>query len=231
MNNELKQVYINESDKLNFLSKSGIDNFKKFIKLNSEYDLMFLSSKYLKPNYVFEITENTNILIKFKINKIEKKESENINENVKKIKLKIKQIRSQRTNIVNKDNVPTEIFNEYTKLKKICTHLPIPPPHEVLKNPEQYKMMVSMALKNELVKQIPSNHPYIKYFKLLSKEIGIVNELQPQLQPQLQQHLPQLSPITNTRLELSDILEPEKQSENTISNDDDDTEDEDYNII
>lgn len=173
MQTELIQVYIDETYKTFFLSKSGVDSFKKFIKLNKEYDLVFLSSKYLKSHHVFEITEQTEKLIKFKIIKV--KEPENIKENVEKIKQKIKQIRAQRLNIVNKDNVPSEIFNEYTKLKKLGGNLPIPSPSEVLKNPDQYRVMISMALKNELVKKIPSNHPYIKYFKLLAKEIGFVD--------------------------------------------------------
>lgn len=173
MQTELIQVYIEETDKTHFISKSGVDSFKKFIKLNKEYDLGFLSSKYLKLHYVFEIVEQTEKIIKFKIIKV--KEPENVKENVDKIKQKIKQIRAQRLNVVNKDNVPSEIFNEYTKLKKMGGNLPIPSPSEVLKNPDQYRVMISMALKNELVKKIPSNHPYIKYFKLLAKEIGFVD--------------------------------------------------------
>jgi len=80
-----------------------------------------------------------------------------------------------------------------------------------------------MALKNELVKKIPSNHPYIKYFKLLAKEIGhaeISNELNQLNNMDLLNNTDLLNKIKQTD-KLETIINPSKEELN-----DDDTEEE-----
>ena len=58
------------------------------------------------------------------------------------------------------------------KLKKI-SKMPIPEPNEIFANPEQYKPVISMLLQNNMMNQLKSDHPYVRYFKLIAEKIGV----------------------------------------------------------
>lgn len=58
------------------------------------------------------------------------------------------------------------------KLKKI-SKMPIPEPNEIFARPEEYKPVISMVLQNNMMKQLPLAHPYVRYFKLIAEKIGL----------------------------------------------------------
>jgi len=90
-------------------------------------------------------------------------------------------MRQDRTNSVYhkakaNDNVPPEILNEYMKLKQI-SKMPIPEPNEIFAHPEEYKPIIAMVLQNSMMKQLGSNHPYVRYFKLIADKLGVETPL------------------------------------------------------
>lgn len=65
---EINQIAVHiEGDKTGFVSKSAIDKFKQFVKINSSYKLEELSNKYIKQEYELEQINKTNNEIKFKV--------------------------------------------------------------------------------------------------------------------------------------------------------------------
>ena len=102
---------------------------------------------------------------------------ENKVDNKKSLKEKIRLMKKNRTNsdfhkAKLDDNVSDEILKEYNNLRKV-SKMPVPEPSEILSNPEQYKPLLNMVLNNQMINQIGVNHPYIKYFKLISDKLNI----------------------------------------------------------
>ena len=168
-------VYI-EGDKSGFNSKVAVDKFKAMVKKDTNIDVISLKSKYIKSDYKLEIVNKTDTEIKFKLSQ-EKNETPEVN-NRELLKTKLNMMRKNRTNTeihkakANK-NVPEDILNEYMKLKKLANNMPIPEPSEILANPEQYRPVISMVLGNSMMKQYGTNHPYVRYFKLLAEKLGV----------------------------------------------------------
>lgn len=168
-----------EGNKDNFNSKIAIDKFKKSIKkmdLDGNINLEELQKKYLKPNYKLELVTNDKLNIILKVLEVVTVTTPTI-DTKKILKDKIKTMTKNRQNIsFHKakldENVSPEILKEYTRLKKI-SKMPVPEPSEVLSNPEQFKPILSMVLNNKMLNQMGSNHPYIKYFKLLADKLNI----------------------------------------------------------
>jgi hypothetical protein len=95
----------------------------------------------------------------------------------KMLKAKINLMRQDRTNSVYhkakaNDSVPAEILHEYMKLKQM-SKMPIPEPNEIFAHPEEYKPIISMVLQNSMMKQLSSNHPYVRYFRLIADKLGV----------------------------------------------------------
>ena len=93
------------------------------------------------------------------------------------LKTKLKLMRQDRTNSVyhqakSNNSVPDDVLSEYMKLKKI-SKMPIPEPNEIFAHPEEYKPVISMLLQNNMMKQLNSSHPYVRYFKLIAEKIGL----------------------------------------------------------
>jgi hypothetical protein len=126
---------------------------------------------------------------------------------------------NNRTNITyhrakNDENISDEILKEYLKLKKI-SHMPVPEPSEIFKNPEEFKPLFNMILNPLMTAKIGTSHPYIKYFKLIADKLNFKpSNIIPE-QPQLQKEQKMSEQIKS----------------NKISNKDDDTDDEDDNLI
>ena len=167
-----KNVFI-EGDKLGFNSKNAVEKFKACVKTDDNTSISVLKEKYIKIDYNLELIEKNDTDIKFKLSKHVVKE---VNKKDM-LKAKLKSMRDSRTNAdmhkarSNKD-IPEDIMEEYIKLKK-TVNMPIPEPGEILANPEQYKPMISMVMGNDMMKQLGSNHPYTRYFKLLATKLGV----------------------------------------------------------
>ena len=58
------------------------------------------------------------------------------------------------------------------KLKQI-SKMPIPEPNEIFAHQEEYKPIISMVLQNSMMQQLGSNHPYVRYFKLIAEKLGV----------------------------------------------------------
>jgi hypothetical protein len=221
-------VYI-EGNKNGFISKNSIDKFKKNIKLKLPTDNINIEefSQYIKYNYELKIIEKTNEYIRFNIEekKVDIKISQNENEK-KILHNKIKLLKSKRLNSSNIELksdtsiVPSSIMKEYLKLlKMIPNQMLIPKPEEILSKPEEYKLTIPLFLNNSYVKKLPKNHPYIKYFKLIAKELNIPNDV---MTPEF---LNTMDEISNKKKE-----EDKKKEEEDKKKEDENTEDEDTEV-
>ncbi len=189
-----------EGDKTGFNSKTAIERFKTFVKSNMDFNLAELAVKFVKPDYCLEVADKTTDRVTFIIDKLAKPVSEQVlveelAQEVKQqeteqsnplddkkkrkefLRAKINMMKKDRTNsgyriAKSNENVSDEILSEYVKLKKI-SKMPIPEPTEILSNPEQYKPIISMVLGNNMMKQLGSTHPYVKYFKLIAEKLGM----------------------------------------------------------
>ena len=210
-----KNVYI-DGDKSGFNSKMAIEKFKNCVKIMDEKDhnlnLEELKKKYIKPNHNLEIikynTQDAEIIMKISPVLLIDTETKR-----KLLKEKINALKNHRTNIdIHKaktsDNVSDEILKEYIRLKKI-SKMPVPEPSEILSNPEQYRPILSMVLNNGMINQIGNNHPYIRYFKLIAEKLNI-----------------QPTNLGHVNEDDNEDAIP-KLIANKISNNDDDTDDED----
>jgi hypothetical protein len=184
MSNNCKKNVCIEGDKSFFNSKIAIEKFKTCVKnmdlTESKLNLDELQKKYIKPGFKLNIIKydpnDENIIFELSIdNKHE--------DNRKMLKEKIKSLKKNRTNsdyhkAKQDDNVTDEILKEYNNLKKI-TKMPVPEPSEILSNPEQFKPLLNMVLNNKMVGQMGTNHPYIKYFRLIADKLNIQQESTP----------------------------------------------------
>ena len=206
-----KNIYI-EGDKNGFNSKMAIEKFRISLKKmdfeKQKLDLEELKNKYIKSDFILEIIKYDTTVrdITIKISEIVKKPL--ITNNKKILKDKLNAMRKNRNKVEDykcSENVSDDILKEYIKLKKI-SKMPIPEPNEILSNPEQYKPILSMVLNTKMVNQMGINHPYIRYFKLIAQKLNFKPSEIPQ-----------------------EILENVKQelSSNKLSNNDDDTDEED----
>ena len=90
-------------------------------------------------------------------------------------KAKMKLLSDKRTNVniknlsLNKDIVPQEIREAYSKLSKISA-IPIPEPVEILKKPEEYKPLILQVLRSNVNNR---NKLYMNYFRLLAQHVGL----------------------------------------------------------
>jgi hypothetical protein len=178
-----KNIFI-DGDKSGFNSKIAVDKFKALVKSDNNVTIESLKEKYIKQDYTLQLVEKTDTDIKFKLFKNVLQETvptEPLQDKKQLLKAKLKNMRDGRTNVdmhkakTNKD-IPEDILAEYIKLKKVV-NMPIPEPGEILAKPEQYKPMISMVLGNDMMKQVGSNHPYTKYFRLLADKLGVTEVL------------------------------------------------------
>lgn len=210
-------VYL-EGDRNGFNSKIAIEKFKASVKKNPDISVEELNNKYVKNDYELVLLQKTDNEYKYKIN-----QKIVVNKTQELLKSKINLKRQTRTNIglqkAKNNNVPEEIIKEYMKLKKVSS-IPVPEPSEILENPEQYKSVLSLILGNDIMKKYGSNHPYVKYFKLLAKEIGVDEPLPFPTQNFLPSEIPQnMKQLFKMSGEISYV------KGNKINDDDTDTED------
>lgn len=220
-----------DGDKSGFNSKAAVDKFKQAVKSNNNFDLADLSKKFIKSGYQLVLVSNSNGNYKFDLNsdgsqsvssieqaiKSEAKVESNKSENEKRrelLRAKIHNMRQMRNNSYyhkakSSANVPEDILSEYKKLMKV-SKVPIPEPSEILENPEQYRPIVSMVLGNSMMKSLPHSHPYVKYFKLVAKQIGaeealpvptknFLNNQSPQIPNNLEQMMSMAGPVTDIK--------------------------------
>jgi hypothetical protein len=194
-----------------FNSKAAIGKFKKAVK-NGNTDLNNLREQYISNNYVLSLNGQESETISFNIN--QKVKEEKLNENQLKLRQKITQMKGHRTNyqlhkaMAHRTEVPEEIMTEYQKLSRV-SKIPVPEPYEIISNPEQYKPVISMVLNNKFMPGLSSSHPYVRYFKLLAKHIG-VNETNPLPMANLEQ-LQKMYQEKETDLEMPELVKAETQ--------------------
>lgn len=212
-----------EGDKEGLNSKSALDKFKSYVKNNSTFTVEDLISKFIKSEYMLELVSRTDTEIKFNI----KKKVDDVVNNKELFRAKIKMLRDERTNVgarraLADDKVPDEITKEYLKAKKMIK-MPIPAPSEIFAKPEEYKSLVSMVLNNDMMKQLGSNHPYVRYFRLIAEKLNVTETTymnNNQQQPSLPQSLENLMKMAGPQ-EMKNI------TANKMSNDTDSEEDSD----
>jgi hypothetical protein len=167
-------------DKSGFNSKAAVDKFKVAVKAvlekNEEINVDELSTRFINTNFALTIDrKEANIYAT-----VSKKQEQTTKDNHDLLKAKINLMRKSRTNSdyykAKSGNVPDDIMEEYTKLKKM-SKMPIPEPSEILEHPEEYKPMLAMVLGNTMMKQLGSTHPYVRYFKLLAEKLGVTEPL------------------------------------------------------
>lgn len=213
-----------EGDKEGLNSKSALDKFKSYVKNNSMFTVEDLNSKFIKSEYMVELVTRTDTEIKFNI---KKKVDEVVVNNKELFRAKIKMLRDERTNVgarraLADDKVPDEITKEYLKAKKM-SKVPIPAPSEIFAKPEEYKSLVSMVLNNKMMMELGSNHPYVRYFRLIAEKLNVTETTymnNNQQQPSLPQSLENLMKMAGPQ-EMKNI------TANKMSNDTDSEEDSD----
>lgn len=204
-----------EGNKEGFNSKIAIDKFKitvkKMDKKENKINIEELQ-KYIKPEINLELIKYcpSEKDIIFKVSEKPKVVNEPKEDKKKVLQEKLKNMKKNRTNsdyhkAKNDDNVTDEILKEYNNLKKI-SKMPVPEPSEMLANPEQYKPLLSMVLNNQMINQMGANHPYIRYFKLISDKLNMSSS---------NNSIPDVESLSS------------KITSNKISNNDDDTDEED----
>jgi hypothetical protein len=173
-------VHIN-GDKSGFNSKAAVDKFKVAVKTilekNDEFNIEELNTRFINSNFTLTLEKKDATTVHATV---VKKQQQTNNDNRDLLKAKINLMRKNRTNSdyykAKSGNVPEDIMEEYTKLKKI-SKMPVPEPSEILENPEQYKPMLAMVLGNTMMKQLSQSHPYVRYFKLLAEKLGVTEPL------------------------------------------------------
>lgn len=181
----MSKVILIEGNRDAFISKASVDKFKSDAR-SDNFDIKN-AKQYFKSTYkIVENYNNTNEA-KFTIIPDEKKmgkkvvQVKQINERHDELLEKLHNKR-QSTHVVKKlhtrngDKLMDDINDEYNNLVKM-TKMPVPSPDDILKNPEQYKNVINMVLKNSLSGKLGKKHPFIKYFTLLSEkmaELGII---------------------------------------------------------
>jgi len=203
-----------EGNKEGFNSKIAIDKFKTAVKKMDQKELkvnLEELQKYIKPEYILELLKHNQSEkdIIFKVSE-KPKINEQKEDKKKVLQEKLKNMKKNRTNsdyhkAKNDENVSDEILKEYNSLKKI-SKMPVPEPSEMLANPDQYKPLLSMVLNNQMINQMGANHPYIRYFKLISDKLNMMSN---------NNSIPDVESISS------------KITTNKISNNDDDTDEED----
>ena len=167
-------------DKSGFNSKSSVDKFKTSIKSvlekNEELNVEDLTKRYINTNFTLSVERKDNNIYANVMKRVE----QSTKENRELLKAKINLMKKSRTNSdyykAKSGNVPEDIMEEYTKLKKL-SKMPVPEPSEILENPEQYKPMLALVLGNTMMKQLSQSHPYVRYFKLLADKLGVTEPL------------------------------------------------------
>ena len=176
---ETTNVFIT-GDKTGFNSKTAIVNFKSFVKTNKTFDINVLRQKFVKPDYHIELVESTETSLKFMVEK-DVAPKQTVDHKRQMLQAKLTMMKQDRTNSVyhkakTNPNVPDEILTEYMKLKKIAK-MPIPEPNEIFARPDEYKPIIQMVLTNNLMKQLGTTHPYVKYFRLVANKLGVTEPL------------------------------------------------------
>jgi hypothetical protein len=195
-----------EGIKEHFISKSGIDKFKTFVKNNiNDLNMEEINKKYIKPEYKLEILSKTDEEIKFKtINLVELQSIEH----KKMLKAKLKLLTGKSNVYSPKANVsiPPDILKEYLKLKNM-SKMPIPEPGEICANKEEYKPIIQMVLGNDMMKTLGNKHPYKRYFTLLAEHLGLeINNTN--------QNEENVEPITiNNNIKSSDLHDAETDTD------------------
>jgi len=168
-------IYIDGKDGFN--SKSALMKFKELAKQPTfELDQ---ANKYIKHDYKLSVEEKTDTCIRYKLTL-----DTTLKEGKKKMfQSKLKIMHDNRTNInirnlsLNKDIVPSAISKAYRELMKI-SKIPVPEPLEILKKPEMHIPLIKDVLKNNMLSNLDSNHPYCKYFMLLAQHMNIQPDFQ-----------------------------------------------------
>lgn len=193
-NTENKINVIIQGEKSGFNSITALHRFKQMVKsTNSLNETDY--NKFLKPNFKLEMVNKTENDVTFKVSQNLEKNTSLSNETKEKTELerkkellraKIDMMRKMRTNNTtgfgskSNVNVPSDIMAEYQKLvKMVGNKMPIPEPGDILSKPQEFRPLVSMVLGNKMMQSLGTNHPYVRYFRLLANKLGIETPLLP----------------------------------------------------
>ena len=162
-------VYISgRKDK--FKSKTAIKRFKNKLK-DTNGSLNLDNKSFFVDGYTYKINRDENKLL---IEIIEtKNEINNNNENRKKLKEKLRNLRRNRNGeymreaLEMKKNIPNSVLKSFANLNKNFD-VPIPKPNEIMSNPEKYIDMIKSYSNNKNLSDNPQlNSRLNKYFKSL----------------------------------------------------------------
>lgn len=175
-----------EGDNDGFNSQNAKYKFKQFVKQqfvnnnvnnnanNNVNNLESLCLKYIKSDYELKFISykdnNVTVRLSKKVTQPEQKKFSKRDM----LKAKIKMMSDKRTNVnyyraKNSDNVSNDLLTAYNNA---CKHssLPIPEPSEIMKNPDQYKLIVKTLLSSP---EFKNKNPYTTYFKLLGQYLNV----------------------------------------------------------
>ena len=164
---------INIVGKDHFQSKNAINRLKSDIKsgvdVNKEY------SKYLKEEYMFNISNSDNNII---VEVVNIKDNEKKLKNKKYFELKMKELKEKRKSDNSKKNIfekakvkykiDDEVIKLYNDLKKYVDR-PILNPMDAYNDKEQYIPIIK-----ELCSVFNGNNPYSKYYNTLLSSLKSV---------------------------------------------------------
>lgn len=166
-----------EGDLDGFRSANAKQKFKNLVrtKVKEQSELSSLGDQYIKEGYQMTFVSNENNKVRFNLTKKEVPTND-LDSKRQMLRAKLNMMRNNRTNVEyqrakNDENVSSDILNAYMTAKKVCK-IPIPEPREILAHPEEHKQLIQMVLSNPVFSN-NSNHPYIRYFKLLGDKLGV----------------------------------------------------------
>ena len=218
-----KSVFI-EGDKTYFASKGAIERLKRDLKNDDKEKLE--KNDYFKEDWTYQILSNENNEIKIKI--VHKKEvtidgkvqprvldCDEITERRNMLKKKLKEMTMKRGNVKTKfkSDIPKDLVDAYSQLKKYKLPAEVPNPEQVMTNKEQYKDMIHTMVQS-FGNFKGNNNPIINYYKLLAKHLNI--PITPMSQAQQQQLKQQIEMLKNkSPQELQQMLQQQQQQQSS----------------
>ena len=199
-----KSVII-EGDKSYFVSKGAIDRLKRDLKNDDKEKLSV--NDYFKEGWTYQLLSNINNEIKIKIlNKLDLPVEDkpapprvlNADERKQFLKNRLKETKGEKVNtktIKSKLNdIPKDLADAYTSLKKYKLPVSIHDPADVLANKDQYRNIIHTMIQSFGSYKGPNN-PVINYYKLLAKYLDISTEKPEQKVPSVNDFLKELKSL------------------------------------
>ena len=202
--NRITKSVVIEGNRDHFASKAAIDRFKNDLKCDNKEKLA--EGNYFKSGWTYEMVSDSGNEIKVKLVEKKKEPKQMTEEDAKRYMLKMKlrdmqQKRMSPQQVVNsmKDKVPEDVIGAYMDLKRNPNFkMPIPHPLEVMSKVEEYRPVIPETVQSFGMFK-GTNNPFVNYFRLLAKHLGLPTNFIPPQQPQMQQPNPYLDDLRKQR--------------------------------